>query len=148
MISVKIKQSDINDLNRKLNQLKSFSKEGLSKEIGDTAAFSAARMQKSVPTDKAALKQGIKFGRMGKMARVFSKAFYSPYVEFGTRDGNMKFDDMLELGIPKSYAEQFKASPLKKKTNQNARPFFFSSIRVELKTLMDRLDRRLNTLTR
>ncbi len=148
MISVKIKQSDLNDLNRKLNQLKSFSKEGLSKEIGDTAAFSAARMQKSVPTDKAALKQGIKFGRMGKMARVFSKAFYSPYVEFGTRDGNMKFDDMLELGIPKSYAEQFKASPLKKKTNQNARPFFFSSIRVELKTLMDRLDRRLNTLTR
>jgi hypothetical protein len=148
LISVKIKQSDLNDLNRKLNQLKSFSKEGLSKEIGDTAAFSAARMQKSVPTDKAALKQGIKFGRMGKMARVFSKAFYSPYVEFGTRDGNMKFDDMLELGIPKSYAEQFKASPLKKKTNQNARPFFFSSIRVELKTLMDRLDRRLNTLTR
>lgn len=148
MISVKIKQSDLNDLNRKLNQLKSFSKEGLSKEIGDTAAFSAARMQKSVPTDKAALKQDIGFGRMGKMARVFSKAFYSPYVEFGTRDGNMKFDDMLELGIPKSYAEQFKANPLKKKTNQNARPFFFSSVRVELKNLMDRLDRRLNNLTR
>jgi hypothetical protein len=42
LISVKIKKSDLNDLNRKLNQLKSFSKEGLSKEIGDTAAFSAA----------------------------------------------------------------------------------------------------------
>ena len=85
---------------------------------------------------------------MGKMARVFSKAFYSPFIEFGTRDGNMKFDDMLELGIPKSYAEQFKANPLKKKTNLNARPFFFSSIRVELKNLLDRLDRRLNNLTR
>jgi hypothetical protein len=148
LISVKIKQSDLNDLNRKLNQLKSFSKEGLSKEIGDTAAFSAARMQKSVPRDKAALIQGIGFGRMGKMARVFSKTFYSPFIEFGTRDGNMKFDDMLQLGIPKSYAEQFKANPLKKKTNLNARPFFFSSIRVELKSLMDRLDRRLNNLTR
>lgn len=148
MISVKIKQSDLNDLNRKLNQLKSFSKEGLSKEIGDTAAFSAARMKKTVVYDKSDLKKQIGFGRMGKMARVFSKTFYSPYVEFGTRDGNMKFDDMLELGIPKSYAEQFKANPLKKKTNQNARPFFFSSLRVELKSLMDRLDRRLNNLTR
>lgn len=148
MISVKIKQSDLNDLNRKLNQLKSFSKDELSKQIGDTAAFSAARMQKSVPRDKAALIQGIGYGRMGKMARVFSKVFYSPFIEFGTRDGNMKFDDMLELGIPKSYAEQFKANPLKKKTNLNARPFFFSSLRVELKSLMDRLERRLNNLTR
>ena len=148
MISVKIKQSELNDLNRKLNQLKSFSKDELSKQIGDTAAFSAARMQKSVPRDKAALIQGIGYGRMGKMARVFSKVFYSPYIEFGTRDGNMKFDDMLQLGIPKSYAEQFKANPLKKKTNLNARPFFFSSLRVELKSLMDRLERRLNNLTR
>jgi len=148
LISVKIKKSDLNELNQKLDKLKSFSKEGLSKEIGDTAAFSAARMQKNVPRDKSALIQGIKFGRMGKMARVFSKAFYSPFIEFGTRDGNMKFNDMLQLGIPKSYAEQFKANPLKKKTNLNARPFFFSSIRVELKNLLDRLDRRLNNLTR
>ena len=148
MISVKIKQSDLNELNRKLNQLKSFSKEGLSKEIGDTAAFSAARMKKTVVFDKSDLKKQIGFGRIGKMARVFSKAYYSPFVEFGTRFGTLRFEDMLQLGIPKSYAEQFKASPLKKPTNQNARPFFFSSIRVELKNLLDRLDNRLNNLTR
>lgn len=153
MISVKIKKSDLNELNQKLDKLKSFSKEGLSKEVAHTAALSVVRMQKNVPVDKNALRGGIAFDERGKLARIFSKKIYSPFVEFGTRgkDGNkknLKFTDMLQLGIPKSYAEQFKANPLKKPTNQKAQPFFFSSIRVELKNLLDRLDNRLNNLTR
>ena len=148
MISVKIKQSDLNELNRKLNKLKEFSKDEFSKEIGQTALLSETQMKRSVPVDFGALRQGIGSSLRGKMARIFSKASYSPFVEFGTRFGTLRFEDMLQLGIPKSYAEQFKASPLKKPTNQNARPFFFSSIRVELKNLLDRLDNRLNNLTR
>ena len=49
-----------------------------------------------------------------------ANANYAPYVEFGT-GGNVTLDDMLELGIPASYAEQFKGA---KEGNMRPQPFF------------------------
>ena len=56
-------------------------------------------------------------------------------------------DDMLELGIPSSYAMQFKGKGIRE-VNLPARPFFFSSARVGFKNLYKRVDNRLRNIIR
>ena len=46
---------------------------------------------------------------------------------------------MLELGIPASYASQFKGKGIKD-VNLPARPFFFNAARIGLKNLLVRLN--------
>ena len=62
----------------------------------------------------------------------------TPYVEFGT-GGSVDLTDMLELGIPASYAAQFKGKGIKN-VNLPARPFFFNAARIGLKNLLVRLN--------
>jgi hypothetical protein len=47
--------------------------------------------------------------------------------------------DMTELGIPESYAAQFKGKGIRE-VNLPARPFFFSSARIGFKNLLNRLN--------
>ena len=54
----------------------------------------------------------------------------------------VKLDDMLELGIPASYAQQFKGKGIKE-VNLPARPYFFSSAREGLNDLFMRLKKQL-----
>jgi hypothetical protein len=46
---------------------------------------------------------------------------------------------MIELGIPPSYAAQFKGKGIRE-VNLPARPFFFSSARIGFKNLLNRLN--------
>ena len=92
--------------------------------------------------DKGTLKQSIKSESKGKTVEVIAGAHYAPYVEFGT-GGMVDLDDMLQLGIPASYAAQFKGKGIKE-VNLPARPFFFSSARIGFKTLLIRLKGELN----
>jgi len=139
-------------LNKKINELKQLSQQGLTNEIATTAALSDRTIKKTLGTagfkqSKGGLIQGTSYGYAGKQAFVQTAANYAPFIEFGTRYKKIELDDLKELGLPVSYASQFKASPLKKATNISAKPFFFPSIRIEFRALLNRLEKRIKDLT-
>tara|TARA_R110000822_G_scaffold5786_3_gene24725 strand:+ start:1878 stop:2315 length:438 start_codon:yes stop_codon:yes gene_type:complete len=141
-MSLKINQSDLAKLKMKLNNLRAFDKKTLSNELGKTAFDIARKAKQSAPVDKGTLKQSIRAELKGKTVEVIAGAHYAPYIEFGT-GGQVNLDDMLELGIPASYAEQFRGKGLKN-VNLPPRPFFFSSAREGLNNLLIRLNNELN----
>jgi HK97 gp10 family phage protein len=139
---MKINSSDLAQLKKKLNNLRAFDKKTLSNELGRAAMDIVRLAKQNAPVDKGTLKQSIKSERKGKTVEVIAGAHYAPYVEFGT-GGMVDLDDMLQLGIPASYAAQFKGKGIKE-VNLPARPFFFSSARIGFKTLLIRLKGELN----
>ena len=130
----------------KLKKLKAFDRRILATEIAKTGAEISRLAKRSAPKDTGALQQSISFGARGKQVQVVADKIYAPYVEFGT-GGMVKLDDMLELGIPSSYAMQFKGKGIRE-VNLPARPFFFSSARVGFKNLYKRVDNRLRNIIR
>lgn len=141
---VKINQSDLNELKRKLGFFKSLDNKVLPTELAKTA-FDISRMaKKNVAVDTGGLKQSITPVIKGKTVSVEVKKKYAPYIEFGT--GRLvSLDDMLELGIPSTYAMQFKGKGLRD-VNLPARPFLFSSARIGLRNLIDRLTKRIEKI--
>lgn len=139
---IKINQSDLSQLNKKLDNLRAFDKKTLSNELGRSAMDIVRMAKQNAPVDKGTLKQSIKSERKGKTVEVIAGAHYAPYVEFGT-GGMVDLDDMLQLGIPPSYAAQFKGKGIKE-VNLPARPFFYNAARIGLKNLLVRLKGELN----
>jgi phage gpG-like protein len=139
---IKLNQSDLNNLNRKIAFFKGFDKKVLSTELGRTALDIAREAKKSVAVDTGDLKQSITPEISGKTVSVVVNKKYAPYIEFGT-GSTVSLDDMLQLGIPSSYAMQFKGKGIRE-VNLPARPFLFSSARKELRNLMNRLTKRIN----
>ena len=137
-VNVKIDQSDLSKLKRKLDNLRTFESKKLSNELGRTGFDIVKLAKRSAPVDKGSLKQSIGLQKSGKSITVFANAHYAPYVEFGT-GGMVDLNDMTKLGIPESYAQQFKGKGLRD-VNLPARPFFFSSARVGFKNLLNRLN--------
>lgn len=135
-MDIKINQSDLAQLKKKLDNLRTFDKTTLSNEIGKTGADISRIAKRAAPVDKGTLRQSIRYQKQGKTVEVIAGAKYAPYVEFGT-GAFVTFDDMLELGIPKSYAAQFKGS---KPGYMKPQPFFFGSARIGLKKLLTRLN--------
>lgn len=146
MVDVKLNKGDLKRLTRKLDKLKKISEQGLSNEIGQTVFKGAERMKSNVVVDKGNLKQSIAAGASKNKGFVKAKANYAPYIEFGT--GRLvNLEDLTDLGLPASYAMQFKGKGIKE-VNLPARPFFFSSMRIELKKLLDRLDNTIKKATK
>ncbi len=139
---IKISQSDLSQLNKKLDNLRAFDKKTLSNELGRSSMDIVRMAKQNAPVDKGTLKQSIKSERKGKTVEVIAGANYAPYVEFGT-GGMVDLDDMLQLGIPPSYAAQFKGKGIKE-VNLPARPFFYNAARIGLKNLLVRLKGELN----
>lgn len=139
---IKISQSDLSQLNKKLDNLRAFDKKTLSNELGRSAMDIVRMAKQNAPVDKGTLKQSIKSERKGKTVEVIAGANYAPYVEFGT-GGMVDLNDMLQLGIPPSYAAQFKGRGIKE-VNLPARPFFYNAARIGLKNLLVRLKGELN----
>ncbi len=137
-VNVKIDQSDLSQLKKKLDNLRAFESQKLSNELGKTALDISRMAKQSAPVDSGTLKQSIKAERKGKTVEVIAGAHYAPYVEFGT-GGSVDLNDMLQLGIPASYAAQFKGKGIRD-VNLPARPFFFSSARIGFKNLLNRLN--------
>lgn len=137
-VNIKIDQSDLLQLKKKLDNLRAFESQKLSNELGKTALDISRIAKQSAPVDSGTLKQSIKAERKGKTVEVIAGAHYAPYVEFGT-GGSVDLDDMLKLGIPSSYAAQFKGKGIRD-VNLPARPFFFSSGRIGFKNLLNRLN--------
>jgi hypothetical protein len=144
-MSAKINQSDLNKLNKKIANLKLYSKQGLSNEVGRTAMEIVGKAKGSAPKDTGNLAQQIATEPSGKGIDIVSKSNYSPYVEFGT--GNeVELTDMLDLGIDESYAAQFKGAS-QDRVHLPARPFFFSSARVGFKNMLKRVEKQLKRMT-
>jgi len=137
-VNIKIDQSDLSKLKKKLDNLRAFESQKLSNELGKTALDISRMAKQTAPVDSGSLKQSIKAERKGKTVEVIAGAHYAPYVEFGT-GGSVDLNDMLQLGIPASYAAQFKGKGIRD-VNLPARPFFFSSGRIGFKNLLNRLN--------
>ena len=137
-VNLKIDQSDLNKLKNKLDKMRAFESKTLSNELGKTGLEIVRLAKRSAPVDKGSLKQSISAQRSGKSVNVVAAAHYAPYVEFGT-GGRVDLTDMTQLGIPPSYAAQFKGKGIRD-VNLPARPFFFSSARIGFKNLLNRLN--------
>ena len=137
-VNIKIDQSDLSKLKKKLDNLRKFESKKLSNELGKTALDIVRLAKKQVKAPTGTLRNTIKAERKGKTVEVIAGAHYAPYVEFGT-GGSVDLNDMLELGIPASYAAQFKGKGIRD-VNLPARPFFFSSGRIGFKNLLNRLN--------
>lgn len=137
-VNLKIDQSDLNKLKNKLDKMRAFESKTLSNELGKTGMEIVRLAKRSAPVDKGSLKQSISAQRSGKSINVVAAAHYAPYVEFGT-GGSVDLTDMTQLGIPPSYAAQFKGKGIRD-VNLPARPFFFSSARIGFKNLLNRLN--------
>ena len=147
MISAKIDKASLSLLDKKLTKLKMLSKQDFSNELGKTAFDIVGMAKRSAPADTGNLRNLISLQKVGaNYIEVFSKAPYSPYVEFGT-GARVSLDDMLELGIPAQYAAQFKGKGVKD-INLPARPFFYSSARKALQKLLLRLDSTIKKATK
>ena len=137
-VNLKIDQSDLSKLKNKLDKMRAFESKTLSNELGKTGMEIVRLAKRSAPVDNGALKQSISAQRSGKSINVVAAAHYAPYVEFGT-GGRVDLTDITQLGIPPSYAAQFKGKGIRD-VNLPARPFFFSSARIGFKNLLNRLN--------
>lgn len=171
MADIKINNRDLKKLQKKIGQLQKLSEKGLSTELGTTVALADARMKRTVSgsgfkESKGGLIQGQNFGKSGNQAFVENTTMYSPYIEFGIgRDVDLS--ELRELGIPDSYASQFKGRgftgtiPVNLGTKEAPKwrmitfpqdrapkPFFFPAVRVELQNLLNRIVKRIKDIKR
>ena len=159
-IQAKINSSDLALLQGKIDSLKKLASQEVSNEIGKTAFGIERRAKRTVPVDNGGLKQSIKTFHSGKKAFVEAGKKYAPYIEFGT-GSKVDLTDMQELGIPKSYALQFKGKGFSGKLPVNikgewrmvqfpislpARPFLFPSARIEFLNLLKKLESKINKI--
>jgi HK97 gp10 family phage protein len=139
-VNLKIDQSDLNKLKNKLDKMRAFESKTLSNELGKTGLEIVRLAKREVRYDNGDLRKSIsaETNKTTKSVVIQALAHYAPYVEFGT-GGSVDLTDMIELGIPPSYAAQFKGKGIRE-VNLPARPFFFSSARIGFKNLLNRLN--------
>ena len=141
-MNAKINQQDLAILDKKLKQLKRFSRQELSNEVGKTASDIVKRSTQKVPVDKGKLKQSVYMAKKGNTAEVGYNKKYAPYQEFGT-GRYIDTKDAKALGFSASEIKQLFKGEGKRQVNIQPQPFFFPSVREGLKGLMDRLDEKL-----
>lgn len=139
-VNIKINQNDLLKLKNKLDKMRAFESKTLSNELGKTGLEIVRLAKREVRYDNGDLRKSI-FAETNKTTKsvvIQALAHYAPYVEFGT-GGSVDLTDMTQLGIPESYAAQFKGKGIRQ-VNLPARPFFFSSARIGFKNLLNRLN--------
>ena len=140
-MSVNSKQ--LADIQKAIVEIKQKAKKELSSELATTAAMIARDAKRTAPIDTGNLRKTIGWERAGiSSVRIFAKAPYSPYIEFGTgRSVSLKY--LTDLGISETYASQFKGKGIKD-INLSARPYFFPAVKVNFDLLYKRLEKILN----
>lgn len=141
-MNAKINPQDLAILDKKLKQLKRFSRQELSNEVGKTASDIVKRSTQKVPVDKGKLKQSVYMAKKGNTAEVGYNKKYASYQEFGT-GRYIDTKDAKALGFSDSEIKQLFKGEGKRQVNIQPQPFFFPSVREGLKGLMDRLDEKL-----
>ena len=109
---IKIKESDLNELKKKIRDLKAIDERGLSGALKKAAKTAVNNAKRNAPVDTGKLRDNIGYDMIAQEKRVdvFSNANYSGYVEFGTR-------------------------------SQSAQPYFVPAIRLAVRNLKKDLDR-------
>ena len=141
-MNAKINPNDLAILDKKLKQLKRFSRQELSNEVGKTASDIVKRSTQKVPVDKGKLKQSVYMAKKGNTAEVGYNKKYAPYQEFGT-GRYIDTKDAKALGFSDSEIKQLFKGEGKRQVNIQPQPYFFPSVREGLKGLMGRLDDKL-----
>ena len=137
---------DLKELDQKMKRLFKLSKQELSNEVG-TWGLSTQRLAKErVPKDNNDLMKSIKAQRKGDEAVVEAGMNYAPYVEFGT-GRNVDLSELDELGIPQSYAAQFKGKGIKE-VNLPARPYLYNSARQALHEMLSNMNRKIKNIVK
>jgi phage gpG-like protein len=144
MAGAYINQADMAKLQNKIKQLKKLDRQGLSNELGQFALASLAQMKRDVPVKTTSLQKSITVTAQNKEVILEAGMKYAPYVEFGTGT-KVKLSHLEELGIPETYAMQFKGKGIKE-VNLPPRPFFFTTIRRQLKLLLNRIDKKIKKI--
>lgn len=111
-----LNQKDMAELRGKMAELKILDSKGLSTELGRFALMTSREMKKIAPVDKENLVKNIVGYKKGKTAIVESKAPYSGFVEFS---GNKALEPSRKI------------------------PFFYPTINRNVKTLIERLNRKI-----
>lgn len=139
-----IDKADLAKLQNKMKQLRNLDKQELSNMLGNFALKTQAEMRDIVPFKQGDLQESINVSAQNKQVVFEAGMHYAPYVEFGT-GRFVDLEQLKQLGIPESYAMQFKGKGVKK-VNLPARPYFFNSIRRQLKILLKNIDTKLKKI--
>lgn len=150
-VGVKINDKDLKKLMAKFGEFEGFDKE-VDKEMrvavlkgeNDAAKRFTSNFGQLTGSGRSSITSGR--GRIGYYIAAVAK--YMPFLEWGTRNKFHKgnFKDMLALGIPESYAAQFKAVPLKKATNIEGKPYFFPAVKNSFAEMIQRLRSKLKRM--
>ena len=139
-----IDKADLAKLQNKMKQLRNLDKQELSNMLGNFALKTQEEMRAIVPFKQGDLQESINVSEQNKQVVFQADMHYAPYVEFGT-GRFVDLEQLKQLGIPESYAMQFKGKGVKK-VNLPARPYFFNSIRRQLKILLKNIDTKLKKI--
>lgn len=145
MAKAYLNKNDLLRLQKKMNQLRNLDRQGLSNELGAFALKTVTEMKTVVPKQTHDLQRSISATAQNKKVVFEAGMHYAPYVEFGTG----RFVDLQhleKLGIPKNYAMQFKGRGIRQ-VNLPARPFFFTTLRRQMKRLLKSIDKKIKKLT-
>ena len=137
---------DLKQLESKMKDLFKLSKQELSTEVGIWGTTTTRLAKERVPRDTTDLKKSISGRREGDQAVVEAKMNYAPYVEFGT-GRTVDLSELDELGIPQSYAAQFKGKGIKK-VNLPARPYLYNSARQALHEMLSNMNRKIKNIVK
>jgi hypothetical protein len=170
LVDMKIDQKDFKRLNSKIKQLNKYGEQRVDDLLRDTATQAKEIAASTVAVDNGILRQSIDANRIAKNTYdVYASAKYAPYVEFGTGE-LVSTSDAEALGIPASlikarfkgrgFAGKKRVQIKEKKGSTNMvwrtiqfpisltpQPFFFSSVRIAYKMLLDRINKDLKNLT-
>ena len=113
---MKLNQKDLAALNSKLRTLKIVDKQGLSNELGRFALVTPREMKKIAPVDTGNLVNRIFGLARGKTAYIVANAPYSGFVE---ESGKQAVNPRRKI------------------------PFFYPTVNRNIKTLIERIDKRL-----
>jgi phage gpG-like protein len=137
---------NLKELDQKMKRLFKLSKQELSNEVGGWGLTTQRLAKERVPRDTGDLMKSIKAQREGDQAVVEAGMKYAPYVEFGT-GRSVDLSEIDELGIPQSYAAQFKGKG-NKGVNLPARPYLYNSARQALHEMLSNMNRKIKNIVK
>ena len=141
-MEAKINRDDLNKLFKKLDGLKRIAKDDLSTQLTKTAAdiIDVANANPAFPFDTGKLKQSGYYGAKGKgKVEVGYNMKYAPYQEFGT-GRHIDTKEARLLGFSASDIKKLFGGKGQRTVDIKPQPFFFPSVRIALKSLLNRLD--------
>lgn len=149
-LSVKVDKKDLRLLTSKLENFKDFNKK-VDLRLRVSSQKTANEAASKTPANDSHLRLSIRANKQKKSVYdVIVGATYGAFIEWGTRHKFSKssLKDMRDLGIPSSYAEQFKSTPLKRATNLTAKPYFFPAVRKNWKKTLKLLEKDIKNIVK